>query len=83
MARATLRHLGVRTTELYSDDFYQLSFLEADIERQKALDAAVDQIRNQYGWDSIVRSCFLYSRLSPMMGGVIQEEEYPMMSSML
>ncbi|MFY9176945.1 MAG: DNA polymerase IV [Caldicoprobacterales bacterium] len=78
-----LRHLGVRTTELYSDDFYQLSFLEADIERQKALDAAVDQIRNQYGWDSIVRSCFLYSRLSPMMGGVIQEEEYPMMSSML
>lgn len=78
-----LRHLGVRASELYSDDLYQLSFFEADIERQRALDTAIDEIRAQYGCDSIMRSCFLYSGLSPMMGGVLQEEEYPMMSNLL
>ncbi len=77
-----LRHLGIRTTELYSDDLYQLSFFETDIERQRALDTAVDEIRAQYGCDSVIRSCFLYSGLNSMMGGVIQEE-YPMMSSIL
>lgn len=78
-----LRHLGLRASDLYSDDLYQLSFFEADIEKQRAVDTAVDEIREQYGGDSIMRSCFLYSGLGHMMGGVIQEEEYPMMSSML
>jgi len=78
-----LRHLGVRASQLHRDDLYQLSFFKGDIERQKALDTAVDKIRAQYGCDSVMRSSFLYSGLSPMMGGVIQEEEYPMMSSLL
>ncbi len=78
-----LRHLGIRTSELCSDDLYQLSFFDADIERQKALDMAVDEIRAQYGCNSIIRSCFLYSGLNPMMGGILQEEEYPTMSSIL
>ena len=44
-----LRHLGIRASDLYSDDLYQLSFFEADIEKQRALDTAVDEIREQYG----------------------------------
>lgn len=78
-----LRHMGLRASDLYSDDLYQLSLFEADIENQRALDTAVDEIREQYGIDSIIRSCFLHSGLNPMTGGVIQEEEYPMMSSIL
>lgn len=78
-----LRQVGIRASELYSDDLYQLSFFETNIEKQRALDHAVDEIRAQYGCDSIIRSCFLHSGLSPMMGGIIQEEEYPVMSSIL
>ena len=49
--------------------------------KSKRLSTAVDEIREQYGGDSIMCSCFLYSGLGHMMGGVIQENT--MMSSIV
>lgn len=78
-----LRHLGVRVSELISDDFYQFSFFDDDRkEKNRQLDTAVDAIRHKYGDASIVRSCFVHSRLSPVQGGV-NEGDYLMMSGSL
>lgn len=59
----------------------QLSILEGYNEKEEKLDNAIDNIRFKYGNKSIYRSCFLHSYISPVIGGVIQEEQYPMMSS--
>lgn len=78
-----IRHLGIRVSELISDDFYQLSFFDdSNQEKNKHIDTAIDTIRNKYGDTSIVRSCFINSQFSPLQGGV-NEGNYLMMSSML
>ncbi len=77
-----LRHLGVRLADLSSSRIRQLSFFEPDLAKHQALDKTIDELRLKYGTRSIIRSCFLNSGLSPLTGGVI-EEEYPMMSSLL
>lgn len=77
-----LRHLGVRLSELSDGRAQQLSLLEPKLPKYRKLDSAIDNIRLKYGSHSIVRSCFLHSGLSPLAGGVI-EEDYPMMSSLL
>lgn len=69
-----IRHLGVRVAELCSNKLLQLSFFDKGTEKYKALDYVVDNIRSKYGWHSIIRSCFLYSPLSPMAGGVPQDD---------
>lgn len=78
-----IRHMGVRVSELCGNDFYQLSFFEQDNEKNKKLDRALDRIRLRYGARSVIRSSFLHSGLSPLAGGGLQEEDYPMMSSIL
>jgi len=78
-----LRRMGIRLTQLCSNDFFQLSFFVKNTEKHRALDAAVDKIRLKYGSRAIFRSSFLYSGISPCMGGVLEEEDYPMMSSIL
>jgi DNA polymerase-4 len=78
-----LRHLGVRVSELCKNDFFQPSLFEENIERQKRLDKAIDSIRLKYGPQAILRSVFLHSGLKALSGGVIESEEYPMMSSIL
>lgn len=78
-----IRYMGVRVSQLCSNDFYQLSFFQPDNEKQQKLDRAVDKIRLKYGARSVVRSSFLHSGLNPLTGGVVQEEDYPMMSSIL
>jgi len=78
-----IRHMGVRLSQLCSNNFYQLSFFEPDSEKQQNLDRVVDDIRLKYGARSIIRSSFLCSGLSPLTGGILQEEDYPMMSSIL
>lgn len=78
-----VRHLGVRVTELCSNEFYQVSlFEEKNIEKQRALDRAVDSIRKKYGSHAVVRSSFFHSGLNAINGG-IGEESWPVMSSML
>ncbi|MDK2933942.1 MAG: polymerase, partial [Clostridiales bacterium] len=78
-----IRHMGIHLSGLYSNDFYQLSLLEPDSEKYKYLDKAIDRIRLKYGPNSVMRSCFLHSGLKPLMGGVLYNTDYPMMSSIL
>ncbi|WP_368293699.1 DNA polymerase IV [Dehalobacter sp. TBBPA1] len=78
-----IRHLGVRVSELCINRFIQPSLFERDIEKQRAMDHAVDEIRNRFGLKSVFRASFLHSGLGSIAGGTVSDEEYPMMSSLL
>lgn len=85
-----IRKLGVRVTELCSNDYVQLSLLEFgtfDFDKHKLIDKSIDAIRGRYGTRSIFRASLLHSGLSPVIGGTIgketEEEEYPVMTSIL
>lgn len=78
-----IRHLGVRVSELCRNDFIQLALFDNHSEKQRAVDQAIDQIRLRFGSNAVIRSSFLHSGLRALTGGVIQDEDYPMMSSML
>ncbi len=77
-----IRHLGIRVSELCTNDFIQLSLFDKYNEKTKQLDDAIDSIRLKYGSRSVFRSIFLNSGFRPIAGGVI-EEDYQMMSSLL
>lgn len=78
-----IRHLGVRVSELCTNDFIQISLFQKNTEKQRAVDRAVDSVRSRFGSSSIIRSSFLHSGLRYMTGGTVQDEEYPIMSSLL
>jgi len=62
----------------------QLSLLETfDFEREKCIDIAVDNIRQRYGGQAIYRACFLHSGVRSGAGGIGDEEDYPLMTSIL
>ncbi len=78
-----IRHLGVSVSELCSNEFNQVSmFDDRDIDKNKAIDTAIDKIRFKYGSTSIVKSIFLHSGIKPVNGGV-GEGDYPVMTSIL
>ena len=77
-----IRGLGIRVSDLCTNEFIQLSFLEENWERIRKLDEVIDQVRKKYGSRSVFRSTFLHSRLSPITGGVIEESNF-IMSSIL
>jgi DNA polymerase IV len=78
-----LRHIGVRVSELCSNDFCQVTlFEEKNNEKNSTLDKAIDNIRLRFGSKSVVRATFINSGIKPLMGGV-QEEDYQLMSSIL
>jgi len=78
-----LRHIGARVSEFCQNDFVQLSLFEKDYEKERKVDRAVDTIRERFGSSAIIRSSYLQSGLKSMTGGVVAEEEYPMMTSLL
>ncbi len=78
-----LRHLGIHLSDLYSRELHQLSIFSYSKEKENKIDQAVDKLRKKYGHKALIRSCFLNSGLDPMLGGVIKEKDYPMMSSIL
>jgi len=78
-----LRHFSISLSDLNSNDFFQLSFMEKYSKKDEILDKTIDKLRFKFGYDSVIRSCFLYSGINPIIGGVMMEEEYPMMSSKL
>lgn len=79
-----LRQLGIRLTKLSSNEFYQPNLLDQNkIYKQRALDKAIDEIRGKFGKGSIIRSTFINSQVKPLNGGVGDEEDYPMMGSIL
>lgn len=78
-----IRKLGVHISELCHNEYYQVSlFEENDVDKLKSIDKVVDSIRLKYGSKSIVRSVFIHSDVSPLNGG-IGEDDYPMMTSIL
>lgn len=78
-----LRHIGVRISELCTNDFLQTTlFEEKDNRKNEAIDKAIDTIRMRFGTKSIFRATFLHSGLKPLMGG-IGEDDYQIMSSIL
>jgi DNA polymerase-4 len=78
-----VRHLGVRVSELYQNDFHQLALFEKDYEKLRKIDRAVDSIRDKFGNGSVFRSSFINSGVRFATGGTLDDEEYPMMSSLL
>jgi DNA polymerase-4 len=70
-------------SSLLDEDFIQLSLFEDFNEKDILLDKSIDHIRTKFGQDSVIRSSFLYSGIDPIIGGVVAEENYPMMSSYL
>ncbi|MDY0236044.1 MAG: DNA polymerase IV [Gudongella sp.] len=78
-----IRHFSINLSELVSSEFFQLSFLEPLDKKNSTLDKTIDKLRLKFGQNSIQRSCFLYSGIDPIIGGVVAEESYPMMSSIL
>lgn len=80
-----IRHIGLRASELQSNNSYQTSIFYPKLERERTLDKAVDKIREKYGSMAIMRTSILGSGLPPVMGGVPSDEEnqFPMMSSIL
>jgi len=78
-----IRHIGVSVSSLSSNQRNQLSFFyPGDIEKDERLNRAVDDIREKYGKNSLVRSSFLHSGLKPLNGGS-GSDSYPVMSSFL
>ncbi|VYT69436.1 DNA polymerase IV [Clostridium tertium] len=78
-----IRQLGVRVSKLCSNEFFQCSLFDSKrVEKQRALDKAIDSIRDRYGNNSIIRSTFLHSGIKSINGGN-GEDDYPMMGSLL
>lgn len=78
-----IRHLGVHVSELCNNEFYQVALFEDNnLEKLKAIDKTIDQIRMKFGSNSIIRSIFLHSDVKPLNGG-IGEDDYPIMTSIL
>jgi len=79
-----IRHLGVRVTDLTDQPFDQLSLFEPfDRDRDAKLDETMDQIRKRFGEKILVRGCFPHSGIRPIQGGVAENDEYPIMTSLL
>jgi len=78
-----LRHIGVRVSELCTNDFCQVTlFEEKDNAKNSAIDKVVDSIRMKFGSKAIIRGTFLNSGIKPLMGGV-EEDDYQIMTSIL
>jgi len=56
---------------------------EKDYEKQRAVNRTIDSIRERFGMDAVFRSSFLNSGVKFRSRGTVDDEEYPMMSSIL
>ncbi|WP_303857614.1 DNA polymerase Y family protein [Aminicella lysinilytica] len=66
-----IRQLGVKVGEFVRDDEYQLTVFDVEkIEKDEALNDAVDNIRSRFGSEAIYRGVFANSDLNPIEGGV-------------
>ncbi|MCT4687918.1 Y-family DNA polymerase [Vallitalea sp.] len=79
-----IRKFRVRVSNLHENDYVQLSLLEEfDFEKHKKIDNAVDDIRNRFGSNAIQRASFLHSGIKSGAGGVGDDDDYPLMTSIL
>lgn len=79
-----IRQLGVRVTKLCTNSYVQETLFDFEKnEKQRKLDKTLDDLRNKYGKEAVMRSTFLHSGVKPLSGGTGSDEYYPMMSSIL
>lgn len=65
-----IRHLGVHVSEFQQDAVRQVSFFDKkDPEKLRALDKAVDLIRERYGTRAIIRGAFANGLVDGVQGG--------------
>ncbi len=58
--RTPLRLIGVRTTKISEEGYFQLNLFESEHTRKmKEMEKAVDRIRSKFGTDSVKRASFL------------------------
>lgn len=72
-----IRHLGIHTSGVReTDEGRQMSLFDSyDYEKQEKLDAAVDEIRQKFGTDSVKRGLFVgQERLDHISGGISREK---------
>jgi len=84
--KTALRHIEVRVAELLPDDIHQqLILFEEDMpnDRGEKIDNVIDDLRNRFGSQSIVRARLLHSGLRSMSGGHPGGSEVPNMRSEL
>lgn len=68
-----VRLIGVQVSKAAKEEYHQMTlFGEAETEKQRKLDAAIDAIREKYGEDAIKRTSFLNSQYSHMSKGLNQ-----------
>lgn len=66
-----IRLLGVQTAKATSEAYEQLDlFSSTQNEKFAKLNSAIDNIREKYGEDSVMRACFLESNQKHMSGGL-------------
>lgn len=79
-----IRQLGVRVTKLCSNEYLQQNLFDFEkSEKQRKLDETIDNLRNRYGKECVIRSTFLHSGVRPIDGGAGSDQYYPIMSSLL
>lgn len=73
-----IRQLGVHTSRVTKEGNQQLNLFDMDIFiRQSHLEKAIDQIREKYGEDSVLRASFLKGDVDHMSGGIQKEHRNP------
>lgn len=59
-----IRLISVQLSKLCDKDYQQVSLFEQNVERNRALDKAIDSIREKYGENAVMRSVFLNKKSS-------------------
>ena len=71
-----IRHLGVSLSDLTAQCEKNMNFLSEDrMEEMRAADSAVDQIREKFGRDAIMRGIFVNRNIDHMQGGLAKSRE--------
>lgn len=71
-----IRHLGIHTSKAQEEEFTRqmLLFDNTDYDKLARMDATVDNVRNRYGIDSIMRATFINQPIDHMSGGISREK---------
>lgn len=77
-----IRQIGVRVSDLCSDEFIQTSIYDNDIDKKQALDKTIDDIRNKYGKFAVFRAVFVDSEVPEIESGT-ETEDYSTSNSIL
>ena len=72
----TIRHLGIHTSRVRSDEFFgQIRlFDEINYEKLAKMDRTVDALRKRFGIDSVMRATFLNQPIDHLSGGISREK---------